>query len=161
MAETLRCPVCSSTDAECRDGRHVCNACGFDGQAKGETRVHLLELWQALGGDVGSYDRWMADQRRTVADGWAQLLAAVAGNVASLFADTNPPAGDELLALLKTPEPIPEGCVRVTCEDGDGPAETAIVGPHDYILIPVGECRLDHVQKHGNGTHVLTVKGRR
>lgn len=56
---------------------------------------------------------------------------------------------------------IPEGCIRVTVEDGEGPPESVIVGPHDYVLIPVGNCYIANTTTHGNGTHVLTVKGRR
>lgn len=56
---------------------------------------------------------------------------------------------------------VPTGCVRVTIEDEDGETETAIVGPHDYTLICVDDCHLSGTQAHANGTHVLTVKGRR
>ncbi len=63
-------------------------------------RYALLELWQALGGDWQTFEEWMAEPRRTEADAWSQLLGAVRGSVASLFADTNPPAG-QLLDLVR------------------------------------------------------------
>ena len=56
---------------------------------------------------------------------------------------------------------IPDGCIRVTVEDGEGPPEVAVVGPHDYVLLAVGDCHIANTQVHANGTHVLTVKGRR
>lgn len=53
---------------------------------------YLLDIWTALGGDYPTWVKWR--QSRSFADGWAQLLRAVAGDWASLMADTNPPAGD-------------------------------------------------------------------
>jgi hypothetical protein len=32
---------------------------------------------------------------------------------------------------------------------------------NDYLIICAGRCYLAHTQAHANGTHVLTVKGRR
>ena len=62
-------------------------------------RFELLDLWIALGGDPLVFETWMAEPRRTIEDAWAQLVAAVAGDLVALMADTNPPAG-ELLALV-------------------------------------------------------------
>lgn len=32
---------------------------------------------------------------------------------------------------------------------------------NDYLIICAGGCYVGHTQAHANGTHVLTVKGRR
>lgn len=56
---------------------------------------------------------------------------------------------------------VPSGKIRVTVTDEDGNTETTDVGPHDYVLLCVGDCHLANTQSHANGTHVLTVKGRR
>jgi hypothetical protein len=51
--------------------------------------------------------------------------------------------------------------VRVTCVDLDtGESESVTVKAGDYVLIPVEPCYRASVQAHGNGTHVITVKGR-
>lgn len=56
--------------------------------------IHMLDIWTALGGDAGTFHAWLRDdERRTPADSWAQLMAAVAGDRRLLEADTNPPAG--------------------------------------------------------------------
>jgi len=60
-----------------------------------------------------------------------------------------------------SPAPIPAGCVRITVEDDQGAPEVSIVGPDDYAVIAVGDCHVANLQAFGNGTHVLTVKGRR
>lgn len=57
--------------------------------------------------------------------------------------------------------PIPDGCVRVSVEDEECETEVSIVGPDDYAVIAVGDCHVANLQAFGNGTHVLTVKGRR
>lgn len=51
----------------------------------------MLDVWVALGGDPTDFDTWMADPKRTPADAWAQLLAAVRGDV--MAGDTNPYPG--------------------------------------------------------------------
>lgn len=56
---------------------------------------------------------------------------------------------------------VPPGKIRVTVTDEDGNTETADVGPHDYVLLTVGACELANTQAYANGTHVLTIKGRR
>mgnify|MGYP007079496396 CR=1 FL=1 len=52
----------------------------------------MLEIWLALDGDAEDFEEWIDHPRRTPADAWAQLLAAISGS-ASLVLDTNPPAG--------------------------------------------------------------------
>lgn len=64
-------------------------------------RFEMLDLWMALGLDSADFDPWMDEPRRTPADAWAQLVAAIAGNVESLRRDTNPPAGAELIAAAR------------------------------------------------------------
>jgi hypothetical protein len=55
--------------------------------------VHLLlDIWQALGGDSEAFHPWWAADP-SFPDRWAQIVAAVAGNISGLAADTNPPAG--------------------------------------------------------------------
>ena len=55
-------------------------------------RYELLDLWMALRCDPREFDAWLDQSKMTRADAWAQLLAAVGGNVNSLCRDTNPPA---------------------------------------------------------------------
>jgi len=68
-------------------------------------RYAQLDVWCALGGDYASFDHWRfhEDDRRTFADAWAQLCAAIKGDVAGLMADTNPPAGSILDLLVAAP----------------------------------------------------------
>lgn len=55
--------------------------------------VHLLlDIWQALGGDSEAFHPWWAADP-SFPDRWSQIVAAVAGNISGLAADTNPPAG--------------------------------------------------------------------
>ena len=67
----------------------------------GVPRFAMLDIWMSLGGDSQDFEDWANDPNRFPADAWAQLCAAVASNVDALEADTNPPAGDTLLALAK------------------------------------------------------------
>lgn len=60
--------------------------------------VGMLDVWMALGGEPIAFDRWMAEPKRTPADAWAQLLAAIRGDL--MVGDHNPGPGDELLALI-------------------------------------------------------------
>lgn len=62
-----------------------------------ERRYLLLDVWMALGGESQDFERWMDEPRRTHADAWAQLLAAIRGDL--MPGDTNPPPG-EILALV-------------------------------------------------------------
>jgi hypothetical protein len=49
---------------------------------------------------------------------------------------------------------------KVTCMDVDtGDSESAVICD-DYVLVTDGNVYLDSVQKHANGTTVLTVKRR-
>lgn len=63
-------------------------------EASGRPPVHLLllDIWQALGGDSEAFHPWWAADP-SFPDRWAQIVAAVAGNISGLAADTNPPAG--------------------------------------------------------------------
>ncbi len=66
-------------------------------------RYALLDVWVALGGEGARFEKW-ADSR-SIADGWAQLMAAAAGRWPDLFEDTNPSAGELLdLHLLEQGE---------------------------------------------------------
>lgn len=52
--------------------------------------------------------------------------------------------------------------VRVTVVDEQtGDTETMVIPDGDYLLTVVDPCYLAHTQVHANGTHVLTIKGRR
>lgn len=52
--------------------------------------------------------------------------------------------------------------LTVTVKDNEtGDTESAHVPDHDYLLLVTGDCYLAHSQAHINGTHVLTIKGRR
>ena len=61
--------------------------------------AYMLHLWVALGGDVDGFNRMWAEDRRTPADTWAQLMAVVKGDMA-LVIDSNPPMGPEFEALF-------------------------------------------------------------
>lgn len=47
---------------------------------------------------------------------------------------------------------------RVTAEDLGSGAVKASVIHDDYILVTDGDCHLAGVQKHEDGTHVITVR---
>ncbi len=66
----------------------------------------LLDVWCALGGDYTGFNHWrfIEDPRRTMADAWAQLMAAVRGDIAGLMEDTNPPAGSIIDLIVDTTE---------------------------------------------------------
>lgn len=52
--------------------------------------------------------------------------------------------------------------LRVTVEDVEaGTTEVVEVPEDEYFILATGRCHVAHVQAHANGTHVLTVKGRR
>lgn len=68
-------------------------------------RYEMLDIWQALGLDPGEFDSWMDEERRTPADAWAQLIAAIAGDVKALCRDTNPPAGELLIDAARQRQP--------------------------------------------------------
>lgn len=49
--------------------------------------------------------------------------------------------------------------VTVT-DDQTGDTETVVVPDGDYLLVCHEPCFMAHTQSHGNGTHVVTIKGR-
>lgn len=52
--------------------------------------------------------------------------------------------------------------IRVTVEDlATGDIEVAEVPLGEYLLLCTEPCWLAHTKAHANGTHVLTVKGRK
>lgn len=52
--------------------------------------------------------------------------------------------------------------LRVTVTDEQtGDTDMAIVPEGDYLLVAHDPCFLHHTQVHANGTHVLTIKGRK
>lgn len=52
--------------------------------------------------------------------------------------------------------------LRVTVVDIEtGDSDEAVVADGDYLIICTEPCHVAHTQAHANGTHVLTVKGRR
>ena len=51
--------------------------------------------------------------------------------------------------------------IQVTVTDLDTEeSETAVISD-DYVLTCAGSCHVHHTQAYANGTHVITVKGRR
>jgi hypothetical protein len=51
--------------------------------------------------------------------------------------------------------------IRVTVEDletGDG---ESVVIADDYVVTTAGSCYVAHTQAYANGTHILTIKGRK
>ena len=72
-------------------------------------------------------------------------------------------AEDPRLAMVRGLLPPPEGSgIFVTVRDSvTGEEQTVEVPADDYVLIPVGKCHLANTAVHANGTHVLTLKGRR
>ena len=107
----LRSTLCETCDGE-GDG---CPACAGSGECEPPDAEHmpiiarpapssspvgdrvppvhlLLDIWQALGGDSEAFHPWWAADP-SFPDRWAQIVAAVAGNISDLAADSNPPAG--------------------------------------------------------------------
>jgi hypothetical protein len=60
----------------------------------------MLDVWIALGGDSDAFDRMWDEPRRVPADTWAQLLAVVRRDWATLGSDSNPPCGPEFERLI-------------------------------------------------------------
>lgn len=56
-------------------------------------RYLMLDVWVALGCSGVTFEDWIDDPQRTPADAWSQLMAAIRGDLPTLLADTNPPAG--------------------------------------------------------------------
>jgi len=51
--------------------------------------------------------------------------------------------------------------VKVTVTDPEtGDSESTVI-EDDYVLTCAGSCYLAHSQVYANGTHILTIKGRR
>jgi hypothetical protein len=58
-----------------------------------------------------------------------------------------------------TPGRRPDVTTRVTAVDAEtGESETDEI-TDNYVLIREGTCRVTNIQRHANGTHVITVKG--
>jgi hypothetical protein len=52
--------------------------------------------------------------------------------------------------------------IRVTVVDEEtGDTETSTVQDGDYAILTTDPCYVHHIAAYGNGTHVLTVKGRK
>ena len=71
-------------------------------------RYHMLDIWLALGGDPKVFDEWIEHPKRTPADAWSQLMAAIRDDVVTLTQDTNPPAHlllDVVLSYGRTDAP--------------------------------------------------------
>jgi hypothetical protein len=61
-------------------------------------------------------------------------------------------------ARTTMPEPAR---IKVTVTDlGTGDTEEEVISD-DYVITCAGDCYVDHVQMYANGTHVLTIKGRK
>lgn len=74
---------------------------------------------------------------------------------------TTPATPAPLPAEADAPGPKSTKGIRVTCTDLDtGESESQVIHD-DYVLVCAGSCYRHHVQAHANGTHVITVKGRR
>lgn len=55
----------------------------------------------------------------------------------------------------------PDKGIRVTVVDLEtGAGESAVI-VDDYVITCAGSCYVAHIQTFANGTHVLTIKGRR
>lgn len=51
--------------------------------------------------------------------------------------------------------------IKVTVTDLDtGDTDEAMISD-DYVITCAGDCYVHHVQAYANGTHVITVKGRK
>jgi hypothetical protein len=62
---------------------------------------------------------------------------------------------------LDAPGPSSEHGIRVTATDLDTGDEESIVIWDDYNIVVAGSCYIAHAQVSANGTHVLTIKGRK
>jgi hypothetical protein len=51
--------------------------------------------------------------------------------------------------------------IRVTVEDLDtGEREEKTLPAGEYLVIATEPCHVAHTTAHGNGTHIVTIKGR-
>lgn len=51
--------------------------------------------------------------------------------------------------------------IEVTVRDTETDESQTATVENDYVLVCAGSCYQHHVQASANGTHVITVKGRR
>jgi hypothetical protein len=52
--------------------------------------------------------------------------------------------------------------ITVAVKDHEtGDTESQDVPLHDYLLLVTGDCYVANIQAHANGTHVITIKGRK
>jgi len=51
--------------------------------------------------------------------------------------------------------------ICVTVEDLATGEKEVVEVKDDYLILAAGSCHVEHVQTYANGTHILTVKGRR
>ena len=51
--------------------------------------------------------------------------------------------------------------IEVTVRDTETGESTTATIENDYIIVTAGTCEVASTQAHANGTHVLTIKGRR
>jgi hypothetical protein len=70
------------------------------------SRLSMLDVWLNLGLHGQAFEEWIDELRRTPADAWAQLLAAVRGDISGLCMDTNPPAGTDLIDAARRRLPL-------------------------------------------------------
>jgi len=62
---------------------------------------------------------------------------------------------------MSAPAPEGEKGIKVTATDLETGDEQSVVIWDDYNIVCAGSCYVAHVQASANGTHVLTIKGRR
>lgn len=51
--------------------------------------------------------------------------------------------------------------IRVTVTDEETGDTESVVIDDDYVVTCAGSCHVHYTQVHANGTHVLTIKGRK
>ena len=51
--------------------------------------------------------------------------------------------------------------IRVTVTDEETGDTESVVIDNDYVVTCAGSCYVHYTQAHANGTHVLTIKGRK
>lgn len=51
--------------------------------------------------------------------------------------------------------------VEVTAQPADGSEPGSVTIVDDYVVTCAGTCYVHHVATHANGTHVITIRGRR
>ncbi len=127
---------------------HVRSASSGDGGAPTDPydTLHMLDVFLALGGTDEEFAEWI--DGRAFADAWPQLVAAVAGRIDSLRADSNPPAG-VLLKIAErrpAPSPVPEApqCPKCAGEgeqvfSGDSDLGWACMACDHHFAAPVSE----------------------